>query len=259
MGFTRFRPCIDIHEGKIKQIVGSTLTNPSQKLIENFVTEKPASYFAKMYKDESLIGGHVIMLDNKEETLQQAREALQTYPKGLQVGGGINDATAAEWIEKGASHVILTNFLFDNDTLNIGHIEKVIQRVGREQIVLDLSCRKKNGNYYVVKDKWQRFTNLEVNKETIQKLENYCSEFLIHGVDAEGTQSGIEKELIAKLGSWVSIPTTYAGGVKKYSDIDLVRELGKGKIDLTIGSALNIFGGALEYKKVIELFKKNKG
>jgi len=250
----RFRPCIDIHQGKVKQIVGSTLSD-DMDVIENFVADKPADYFAKLYKSDALSGGHVIMLDNQEQTQQQALEALQEYPKGFQIGGGINDQNAGYWLDNGASQVILTSFAFKDGKINYTNLEKIVDCTGKKKIVLDLSCRKKGKEYFVVTDKWKKFTNYCLNKENVHFLEKFCSEFLIHAVDVEGKSAGIQRELVRGLRDWVNIPTTYAGGVRSISDLELAKVLGKGKIDLTIGSALDIFGGNLEYRKVITWFK----
>lgn len=250
-----FRPCIDIHQGKVKQIVGSTLSDNPANVIENFVAEKPASYFAKLYKSNLLVGGHVIMLDNEEQTKQQALEALKEYPDGFQIGGGITDENAKYWLEKGASHVIVTSFVFKNGTINLENLETLVQKVGKKNLVLDLSCRKKDGAYFVVTDKWQKFTNYEINKPNLQALEKSCAEFLIHAVDVEGKSSGIQEGLIKGLSSWATIPTTYAGGARSISDLELIKTLGQGKIDFTIGSALDIFGGQLEYQKVVDWAK----
>ena len=252
----KFRPCIDIHKGKVKQIVGSTLSDNSKGLVENFVSEKSAAFFARMYRDDNLIGGHIIMLDKEDSTTVQAKLALQTYLGGLQIGGGISAENASLWLSMGASHVIVTSYVFKDGQINFENLEKIANFVGKEKLVLDLSCRQKDGTYFVVTDRWQKFTSYEVNLENLITLSNYCSEFLVHAADIEGKCQGIQKDLVEKLGNWVSIPTTYAGGISSLSDIDLVYELGKGKIDLTIGSALDIFGGSLSYKEVIDKAKK---
>jgi phosphoribosylformimino-5-aminoimidazole carboxamide ribotide isomerase len=245
----KFRPCIDIHSGKVKQIVGGTLSDDSKGLVENFVSDKDSTYFADMFKKDGLTGGHVIMLGQGNE--EAALGALKAYPDGLQIGGGINADNAAHYIELGASHVIITSYVFKDGAINFKNLEKVVAAIGKERLVLDLSCRKKDDKYFVVTDRWQKFTNFEVNADTISELEKYCSEFLIHAVDVEGKCSGIEKELVKNLGQWVSIPTTYAGGARSFEDIDDIKSLGNDKIDLTIGSALDIFGGQLSYKEVV--------
>lgn len=250
----KFRPCIDIHSGRVKQIVGGTLSDDSKGLVENFVSDKDSSYFAEMFKKDGLTGGHVIMLGQGNE--EAALGALKAYPGGLQIGGGINADNAAHYIEQGASRVIITSYVFKDGEINFENLEKVVDSIGKERLVLDLSCRKKDEKYFVVTDRWQRFTNFEVNADTICKLEKYCSEFLIHAVDVEGKCSGIEKELVKSLGQWVTIPTTYAGGARSFEDIDDIKLLGNDKIDLTIGSALDIFGGHLSYKDVVNYCSK---
>lgn len=235
-----FRPCIDLHEGKVKQIVGGTLGAPGS-LRTNFVAAQPAAWFAELYKRDGLAGGHVIMLGAGNES--EARSALATYPGGLQIGGGINASNARGWLEAGASHVIVTSWVFREGNVDWGRLEELVKIVGKARLVLDLSCRKRGEHYFVVTDRWQKFTELIVNEETLQKFSAYCAEFLIHAVDVEGLCNGIDGELVSKLGQWTPIPMTYAGGAKSISDLTEVTRLGVGKVDLTIGSALDIFGG----------------
>lgn len=225
----RFRPCIDIHQGKVKQIVGSTLSDGSSKVIENFVAEKPAKYFSRLYKADSLTGGHVILLDSGEQTKQQAVEALMEYPRGFGVGGGINDTNANYWLDKGASHVIITSFVFKDGKINLENLDKIVETVGKKNIILDLSCRKKDGAYFVMTDKWQKFTAYELNRENFRALEKSCAEFLIHGVDVEGKSSGILEDLVGSLSDWANIPTTYAGGVGSILDLERIKNWAKGK------------------------------
>jgi len=254
----KFRPCIDILKGKVKQIVGSTLSNNSKGLVENFVSEKSAAFFAKMYKKDNLSGGHIIMLDREESTISQAKSALQEYPFHMQIGGGINAENAWSWVSAGASHIIVTSYIFNDGKINFENIEKLIRAVGKENLVLDLSCRQRNGNYFVVTDRWQKFTDYEVNFENLEKLSKYCDEFLIHATDVEGKCDGIQKDLIELLGNFVidsplSPSITYAGGIHSLSDLDLIKTIGKCKLDFTVGSALDIFGGKLSYKKMAKI------
>ena len=244
----RFRPCIDIHNGRVKQIVGATLNDKGA--VENFVSDKGASYYAELYKKNELYGGHIIMLGSGNEI--EALSALKTFPRGMQIGGGINPDNAYKFLDAGASHVIVTSYIFKDAKFNIANLKKIKEQVGRERLVIDLSCRKKNNNYYVVTERWQNFTEFIISKENIKSLEDYCSEFLIHAVDVEGMKEGVDSELISLLADSVSIPATYAGGVKDYNDITEVYEAGKGRIDLTIGSALDIFGGAIPFYEVIK-------
>ncbi|MBU0730525.1 MAG: phosphoribosylformimino-5-aminoimidazole carboxamide ribotide isomerase [Proteobacteria bacterium] len=238
----RFRPCIDLHGGQVKQIVGSTLSDDqSSSLKTNFASDKSPLFYAEMYKRDGLVGGHVIKLGSGND--QAALEALQAYPGGLQVGGGINAKNAAYWLDQGASHVIITSYVFEKGRVREDRLLEVLQAVGKGRLVLDLSCRKKGGKYYVVTDRWQNFTDMEVNGETLKYFAKFCDEFLVHAVDVEGKCSGIEQELAVNLGKWTTLPTTYAGGIQSMNDMYLIKELGAGKLDATIGSALDIFGG----------------
>lgn len=246
-----FRPCIDLHDGKVKQIVGSTL---GKQLVENFVATQDSTYFAKLFKEDGLKGGHIIMLGQGNE--QAAIKALQAYPGGLQVGGGIHLDNANDYLEAGASHIIVTSYIFYNGLLDMDRLQALIDRVGKKRIVIDLSCRKCNDKWFVVTDKWTKISNFEVNAESIRQMENYCDEFLIHAVDVEGKRSGMQEELVHHLAQWVSIPTTYAGGVRSLEDLDKFKEISGGKLHVTIGSALDIFGGDLSYKEVVQYCRR---
>lgn len=254
MNEMKFRPCIDIHQGKVKQIVGDTLTLDNRKVVENFVSEHDSDYYAAMFKEDNLTGGHVIMLgDGNHDT---AIRALKEYPNGLQIGGGITAENASEYLENGASHVIVTSYIFNNGELNKERLEALVKEVGKERLVIDLSCKEKDGKWFVVTNKWTTFTNFEINAASIKEIEGYCDELLIHAVDVEGKRTGIQETLAKQLASWVSIPTTYAGGVRSISDLEAFRQLTDGKLDLTIGSALDIFGGNLPYKQVVDYCRK---
>jgi len=235
-----FRPCIDLHEGKVKQIVGGTLSDAGART--NFVSEKPAAWFAELYRRDNLRGGHVIQLGAGNEL--EARAALSAFPGGLHIGGGVNASNARGWLDAGASHVIVTSWVFREGRVDWARLDELVKAIGKEWLVLDLSCRKRGENYFVVTDRWQKFTDLEVNAETLQKFSAYCVEFLIHAVDVEGLCRGIDRELVEKLGRWTPIPMTYAGGANSLTDLEEVTRLGQGKVDLTIGSALDIFGGS---------------
>lgn len=252
----KFRPCIDIHNGKVKQIVGGSLADQGNQAEENFVSEQDASFYAKYYKKKGIQGGHIILLNPPsseyfQATREQAQKALLAYPGGLQIGGGITDENAIEYIEKGASHVIVTSFVFKDGKINWDNLEKLVKAVGKERVVLDLSCRKREGEYYIVTDRWQKFTEEVLNVGTLERLGQYCDEFLVHAVDVEGKASGVEKELAQMLGNYGKIPVTYAGGIGSYEDIETLKKLGKNKLDITIGSALDLFGGTLEFEKVL--------
>ncbi|HEV2435401.1 MAG TPA: phosphoribosylformimino-5-aminoimidazole carboxamide ribotide isomerase [Verrucomicrobiae bacterium] len=235
-----FRPCIDLHEGKVKQIVGGSLGGSGVRT--NFIAEKPAAWFAELYKRDGLAGGHVIMLGPGNEP--EARSALAAFPGGLQIGGGINAQNARGWLDAGASHVIVTSWVFREGRADGERLAKLVKAVGTARLVLDLSCRRRGEDYFVVTDRWQKFTELAISPQTLQNLAGSCAEFLVHAVDVEGLCRGIDRELVGKLGRWTPIPTTYAGGANSLSDLEAVTQLGQGKVDLTIGSALDLFGGS---------------
>ena len=252
----KFRPCIDLHQGKVKQIVGGTLNNTAQNLVENYISPYDAAYYATMFRDDGLTGGHVIMLGPGNET--EALKALRAYPDGLQIGGGITADNAADYLEQGASHVIVTSYVFHDGQLHLDNLSKMVAETGKDRLVLDLSCRAKNGSYFVVTDKWQKFTEFEITLAHLNQLAGYCSELLIHAADVEGKCQGIQSDLVAKLGEWTPLPTTYAGGARTLADLDLVYQLGQNKLDLTIGSALDIFGGNLPYREVLQWQPRSK-
>jgi len=250
-----FRPCIDLHEGKVKQIVGGTLSDDASKVRTNFVSERSSAWFAELYRRDGLTGGHVIMLGPGNEAA--ARAALQAFPGGLQVGGGISLANASAFLDDGASHVIVTSWVFQGGRLDWERLKELVAAIGRSRLVLDLSCRRREENYFVVTDRWQKFTELTISPETLKRLAEFCAEFLVHAVDVEGLCRGIDHELVEKLGEWSPIPTTYAGGANSLADLEEVTRAGKGKIDLTIGSALDIFGGTgVRYDEVVAFNRK---
>lgn len=256
----KFRPCIDIHNGKVKQIVGGTLKDRGDLATENFVSDQSAAFFAKLYSSFQLSGGHVILLNSAEsefyqKTKEQALEALRAYPQGLQVGGGITPYNAEEYLKAGASHVIVTSYVFQDGKLHFERLKEMLSAVGKERLVLDLSCRRRLEDYYIVTDRWQKFTDVKLTRETMESLSDRCDEFLIHAVDVEGKANGIERGL-AELLSECTIPVTYAGGVHSFEDLRLLKELGKGRIDVTIGSALDLFGGTMSFEKVISELKE---
>ncbi len=248
----KFRPCIDLHSGKVKQIVGSSLSDDNPETLKtNFTAEKPSSWFAALYRADNLTGGHIIKLGPGND--EAARDALAAWPGGMQIGGGITAENGAEWLEAGASHVIVTSYVFSNGNIDIQRLEKLVQAVGRERLVLDLSCRRKNDEYYIVTDRWQKFTDVVITATVLEKLALSCDEFLIHAADVEGKCSGIEVDLVKKLAQWSPIPVTYAGGIRDLGDMQLIREIGQGRMDATIGSALDIFGGTtLRYEDAVK-------
>lgn len=251
-----FRPCIDIHNGRVKQIVGGSLKDKGNQAEENFVSQMDGAFYANMYKKAGIRGGHIILLnpvtsEYYEATRAQALLALHSYPGGLQLGGGITADNAARFIEAGASHVIVTSYVFNNGRIDYNNLEKLVDAVGKNHLVLDLSCRKKDDSYYIVTDRWQKFTDEVITEELLDELSQYCDEFLIHAVDVEGKAGGIEKELVSLLGNWGKIPLTYAGGVHSFEDLRLIKELGHNRVNVTIGSALDLFGGSMKFEDVI--------
>ena len=254
----KFRPCIDIHNGKVKQIVGGSLKDEGNQAITNFASEQNADFYADKYKRDGLVGGHIILLNPKtseyyEQTKAQAMLALRTYPGGLQIGGGITAENAYDYIEAGASHVIVTSYVFQDGEVNWGNLERLVSAVGKKHVVIDLSCRKKDGDYYVVTNRWQTFTNVKINEEVLERFAEYCDEFLVHGVDVEGKSSGVEKELVEILAKWNGIPITYAGGIGSMEDLREFEIISRGNLDFTIGSALDLFGGNVPYNIVAKL------
>ena len=249
----QFRPCIDIHDGKVKQIIGSSLSDYFLAQ-ENFVSNKDAAYFAGLYKSDNLYGGHVIMLDQSLKTKKQGILALKTFPGGLQIGGGINPGNAGDFLEAGASHVIVTSYIFEDGKLNLKKLSDVVALIGKNRLVLDLSCRKQGSLYYVVTNRWQKFTDFEISQKNLEFLATYCDEFLVHGVEAEGKQTGVEEEILELLSKFTKIPVTYAGGIRDIADIEKIKQIGNEKIDFTIGSALDLFGGKIKYKEIIKKY-----
>ena len=211
----KFRPCIDIHNGKVKQIVGGSLKDAGDQAKENFVSGQDATFYAELYKNAGLKGGHVILLNGKdseyyEATRNQALKALRAYPGGLQIGGGVCPENAQDYLNAGASHVIVT-------------------------------------------DRWQKFTDVPVTLEVMEELGSHCDEFLVHAVDVEGKANGIETELADLLSAYQKRPITYAGGVGSMQDIKLLKLHGKGRLDVTVGSALDLFGGTIPFETLKNL------
>ena len=275
-----FRPCIDIHNGKVKQIVGGSLKDSGDQAQENFVSEQDAAFYAALYQKNKLKGGHIILLNSYdspyyEETRKQALAALQAYPGGSQVGGGITPENAGDYLNAGASHVIVTSYVFREGRIDYDRLERLVYAVGRERLVLDVSCKRVGEKYLVVTDRWQKLTEEIVNEALLEKLSAYCGEFLIHAVDVEGKvrgieqdlvknlggytgnpvtyAGGVEKELAALLGNWGKLPVTYAGGVHSYADLEELKRLGNGRVNVTIGSALDLFGGSMKWEDVLKI------
>lgn len=256
-----FRPCIDIHNGEVKQIVGGSLRDDMNQAQENFVADQDAAFFAKLYQKAGLKGGHIILLNGAESayydaTRRQALEALKAYPGGLQVGGGITPENAESFLQAGASHVIVTSYVFQDGHIHYDRLQKIADAVGKDRLVLDLSCKKAENGYRIVTDRWQKMTDEEVTFELMDKLSAYCDEFLIHAVDVEGKNRGIEKELARFLGKWNGRPVTYAGGVHSMEDLTLLRNLGDNRLNVTIGSALDLFGGTMRWEDVLAVCRE---
>ena len=254
----RFRPCIDIHNGKVKQIVGSSLRDSGDEARENYVSERPAADYARLYREKDLPGGHIILLNREgsaffEETRTQALSALAAWPGGMQVGGGVRADNAAVYLDAGASHVIVTSYVFREGIIDRERLEELRRAVGREHIVLDLSCRKTERGCVIVTDRWQKMTDTVLDGRALEDLSTYCDEFLVHAVDAEGKQEGIEEELAELLGRASPIPATYAGGIRGAEDIARIREAGGGRVDFTVGSALDLFGGSLSFDEACRM------
>lgn len=252
----QFRPCIDIHNGKVKQIVGGSLRDAGDRAAENFVAAHDASFFADIYRENQIEGAHVILLNGKdspyyEKTRQQAYAALAAYPGHMQVGGGVTLENAQEYLDAGADKVIVTSYVFRDGGICEENLRNLSRAVGKERLVLDVSCRRRDGDYYIVTDRWQKFTNVLLNGETLEALSEYCSEFLIHAVDVEGKSGGIEERLVRLLGEWNRMPITYAGGVHSYEDLEKLYTLGGGRIHVTIGSALDLYGGNMRFEEVL--------
>jgi phosphoribosylformimino-5-aminoimidazole carboxamide ribotide isomerase len=245
----RFRPCIDLRGGRVVQIVGSSLRDDGTSPVTNFETDHSPALFARRYRADALPGGHVIALGPGNR--QAALEALQAFPGGLQMGGGMTPDTALEYIDAGASHVIVTSYIFQEGQLDQERLAALVNVVGRQRLVLDLSCRKRGDDYWVVVGRWQRFTEVPITEETLTRLAESCAEFLVHGVDVEGKRLGIDVSLVELLGEWSPIPVTYAGGARTLADLELVKARGRGRVDLSIGSALDLFGGDLSYDAVV--------
>ncbi len=257
----KFRPCIDIHNGSVKQIVGGSLKDAGDRAQENFVSGQDAAFYAGLYREQGISGGHVILLNQVssiyyEETKKQALSALSAYPKGLQAGGGITPENAAVFLDAGASHVIVTSYVFSDGQIQYDRLRRLVREVGKENLVLDLSVRSREDRYYIVTDRWQKYTSVELKWQILDELSGYCDEFLIHAVDVEGKSAGIEEPVAKILGDWGKIPITYAGGVHSSSDLDKLKELGKGRVDVTIGSALDLFGGKMAFADVLLYMKR---
>lgn len=251
----KFRPCIDLHKGKVKQIVGSSLSDSASHTLQtNFESDRSPSEFALMYAKDSLQGGHVIMLGPGNESA--AKKAVGAFPGGLHIGGGITPINAGEYLDAGASHVIVTSYVFAGGVLKEQHLTEMVNAVGKERLVLDLSCKRVDGGYRIATDRWQNISSLELSGSLLERLSRSCDEFLVHAADVEGKRGGIDTTLVELLGRWSPVPITYAGGIRSIEDFEMIERLGDGKVDATVGSALDIFGGDLLYSEVVRWHKE---
>ncbi len=248
---TRFRPCIDLHQGKVKQIVGGSLKDDGSSPTENFSSDQAPSWFAETFKSDQVTGGHVIKLGPNND--DAAKEALRAWPGGLQVGGGITPKNANEWLDAGASHAIVTSALFNSDgVFQQDVLDAFNKSIGPDKLVIDLSCRKTEGGWTVAMNRWQTLTDTDITATTLDRLAPFCAEFLIHAADVEGLCRGIDSDLVALLGQWGKIPITYAGGASNMADLEQIQAASNGNLDVTVGSALDLFGGkGLAYKDLV--------
>ena len=257
----QFRPCIDIHNGRVKQIVGGSLKDEGNSATDNFVSQKDAAWYANLFKENNLKGAHVILLNSidsefYEDTKSRALSALREYPNSLQIGGGITAENAGEYLKQGASHVIVTSYVFKDGKVNYENLRKLKEAVGKEHVVLDLSARKRDGRFYVVTDRWQKFTDEEVNEKLFFELSLFCDEFLVHGVDVEGKKSGLDEKLIgilANASKSLDCTITYAGGISSLEDIAVIDKASEGRLHFTVGSALDIYGGTLKFDELVKI------
>ncbi len=257
----KFRPCIDIHNGSVKQIIGGSLKDAGDSAQENFVSGQDAAFYAGLYREKGIRGGHIILLNPPsspyyEETKRQALSALLAYPQGMQAGGGITPENAAVFLDAGASHVIVTSYVFSEGLIRYDRLQALVKETGKEKLVLDLSVRSRGGRYYIVTDRWQKYTSVELTRQVLDELSGFCDEFLVHAVDVEGKSAGIEEPVAGLLGDWGKIPIAYAGGVHSFADLDKLKKLGKGRVDVTIGSALDLFGGQMAFADVLSYMER---
>jgi len=259
---TVFRPCIDLHAGQVKQIVGGTLSDDGTGLRTNFVATQPAAWFATRYRDDGLDGGHVIKLGPGND--DAARQALAAWPGGLHLGGGVTGDNAAAWLSAGAGKVIVTSWLFPERRFAAERLHALSRAIGRERLVVDLSCRRvasaDGPSWVVAMDRWQVLTDCVLSASALASMAAWCSEFLVHAADVEGLCRGIDADLVAALGRWSPIPCTYAGGGSRIDDLAQVHALSTGRVDLTFGSALDLFGGTgVRYAECVAWNRAGRG
>jgi len=163
----------------------------------------------------------------------------------MQIGGGITLENATEWMNAGASHLIVTSWLFSPEGKFLPErLSQLTSEIGKENLVIDLSCRRTKQGWTVAMNRWQTLTDLNITTENLNHIADHCDELLVHAADVEGLCKGIDQELVQMLGQWAKIPITYAGGAATMADIQLTQESSAGNVDITVGSALDIFGGS---------------
>lgn len=258
-----FRPCIDIHNGSVKQIVGGSLQDGKDEAVENYVAKQDAAFFARLYREYGIRNGHIILLNpvtsvHYKETKEQALAALRAYPGGMQAGGGITPDNAGEFLDAGASHVIVTSYVFKDGRIQYDKLKNLVRKAGKKHLVLDLSVRRSQDRYLIVTDRWQKYTHVELTEQTLEELSEYCDEFLVHAVDVEGKAGGIERQVAKLLGDWGKIPVTYAGGVHNFEDLRSLKRLGRNRVHVTVGSALDLFGGTMAFEEVLRMCREEE-
>ena len=250
-----FRPCIDLHQGKIRQIVGITLTDKAGPKI-NFSATKSVEWFVDLYKADNLQDGHIILLGEGNEKV--ALRAIKRWPAAFQVGGQMNIDNASFWLDKGAKKIIFTSWLIEKETIHWQRLENLAKKITPQKIVLDLSCQYFDGDYYIMTEQWKNKSKHSLGK-VAAKLADYCSEFLIHATSVEGQKKGIEKKLIKTLADYKKpAEITYAGGITTQEDIEFIIQEGQSRLFFTVGSALDIFGGTLSYRLLVDKLKQKK-
>ncbi|PVH24623.1 phosphoribosylformimino-5-aminoimidazole carboxamide ribotide isomerase [Sphingobacterium corticibacter] len=246
-----FRPCIDVFKAKVVQLIGTSLFGGDERtIIKHFESEYSPAYYAKLFKEDDLKGGHILSLGSGNNDV--VIEALSAFSGGMKYGGGVTAENAHVYLDAGATHVIVNSYVFNNGEINYSNLDSLVKSIGKDKLVLDMSCRKRNGEYYIVTNLWEKFTNVRINKQSLLEISGYCDEIIVHGVDSEGRKQGLESDLVKILAEHTPIKTVYAGGISSISDLNLIKELGNEKIDPCIGTALSIYGGNLPYQDVVQ-------
>ncbi len=251
-----FRPCIDVFKGKVVQLIGTSLFGGEEKtIVKHFESEYSPAYYAELFKQDNLKGGHILSLGSGNNDV--VIEALKAFNGGMKYGGSVTPENAHVYLDAGATHVIVNSYVFDNGEINLPNLKSLVKSIGKDKLVLDMSCRKKNGDYYIVTNLWEKFTNVILDQKSLQDISKYCDEIIVHGVDSEGRKQGLESDLVRILAQHTPIKTVYAGGISSIADLTMIKALGNEKIDPCIGTALSIYGGNLSYYEVLEWNKIN--